>query len=362
VFVPGRRQEVLDGAVRAIGRTVTGVPSTRRQFAPPASALGLADPGQGVAYEKQAAGTGWGGTTVKAILENESDLGRFRWNQRQWVRDWETGRRIGRDRPESEHKVTERPELAIISAELWADVASRRRAKKVPGSPRPIRKDSQPSAIAPLCDCGVCRGRFSITGKNHGSRALGCSTRRSKGKHGPCPNGHFIQENKVFRFLWAATRATIANFNLEAQVLDGTEKRLAELNAQPKTNAIADLKKAVLRAEGNATRVGDALLRMGTPSEVLFEKLKAAEMDRDRLRAELAQAEKMSDVRTPSPALTREQLKVAVDNLDGLFSEAVQKDPLAIRAALEAMYGRIVLTPKETADGVAWQLSTAVNF
>ena len=68
-------------------------------------------------------GTGekrWTKSPVSRILKNERYLGRQIWGQQSVEREPGTGRRIMRDNPRSEWKVEERPELRIISDELWA--------------------------------------------------------------------------------------------------------------------------------------------------------------------------------------------------------------------------------------------------
>jgi site-specific DNA recombinase len=53
----------------------------------------------------------WLVSVLNAMLQNERYIGRLVWSKSQWVKDPDTGKRIRRDRPESEWTVTECPAL-----------------------------------------------------------------------------------------------------------------------------------------------------------------------------------------------------------------------------------------------------------
>ena len=74
-------------------------------------------------------GTGgkrWTKTPVRRVLQNERYLGRQIWGQQFVDHEPGTGRRIMRDNPRSEWRVEERPELRIVSDELWNRVQQTR--------------------------------------------------------------------------------------------------------------------------------------------------------------------------------------------------------------------------------------------
>ncbi len=78
---------------------------------------GVAAPYDNLVVKKQ--GRGWGKGTVRAILLNERYIGRFIWNKRKYVRNPKKKNRKAVERPRSEWRILERPELAIISPEIW---------------------------------------------------------------------------------------------------------------------------------------------------------------------------------------------------------------------------------------------------
>jgi site-specific DNA recombinase len=69
---------------------------------------------------------GWGHSSIIAIIDNESYIGRFTWNRRKWITDSRTGDRRYVERPKSEWLIREDPSLAIVPRDLWDACAARR--------------------------------------------------------------------------------------------------------------------------------------------------------------------------------------------------------------------------------------------
>lgn len=67
----------------------------------------------------------WDPGALSFILHNERYRGRLLWNKTRNVRDPRTGRRVQRQRPTSEWKIAERPELRIVSGQAWDAVQAR---------------------------------------------------------------------------------------------------------------------------------------------------------------------------------------------------------------------------------------------
>jgi site-specific DNA recombinase len=64
------------------------------------------------------------------VLNNEFYIGRYIWNRSQWVKDPDTGKRQRLVRPRQEWRVIERPELRIVSDELWTAARARMEKKR----------------------------------------------------------------------------------------------------------------------------------------------------------------------------------------------------------------------------------------
>lgn len=134
-------------------------------------------PSPGATWKPRARPRGrWLISTLHALLRNERYAGRVVWNRSQWVKDPDTGRRLRRERPESEWIVTTCE--PIISAELWRRTQGRFRVRTGRGGrPRWL--------LSGILECAVCGGKMIVTGGAQ-HRYL-CGMNHHGGPHA-CPN------------------------------------------------------------------------------------------------------------------------------------------------------------------------------
>lgn len=71
-------------------------------------------------------GEKWSYGAIRRILDNERYLGKQIWGQQFWERKPGTRKKVARTRPRDEWKIVERPDLRIISDELWERVHAKR--------------------------------------------------------------------------------------------------------------------------------------------------------------------------------------------------------------------------------------------
>ncbi len=123
----------------------------------------------------------WNASTINGsrqrrngILNNELYTGHITFNRQRFVKDPETGRRIGRLNPEHEWIVKEVPKLRIVDDDLWQRVqAIKGRHSSRWGNKRQTKK----RLLSGLIKCGRCGGGMTIS---RGDRYY-CSARREKG-------------------------------------------------------------------------------------------------------------------------------------------------------------------------------------
>lgn len=72
----------------------------------------------------------WVFTCVREMLRRDLYRGRIVWNKRRYIKNPGTNKRVSRPRPESEWIVFERPELRIVSEDLWKKVQKRIRERE----------------------------------------------------------------------------------------------------------------------------------------------------------------------------------------------------------------------------------------
>ncbi|MCU1282785.1 MAG: hypothetical protein JWM53_6331 [bacterium] len=70
-------------------------------------------------YTRHERKTGWAAASIRTILTNERYCGIWRFNQRRWMREPGTNRRVPQLNPPSAIISYERPDLAIIARDTW---------------------------------------------------------------------------------------------------------------------------------------------------------------------------------------------------------------------------------------------------
>jgi site-specific DNA recombinase len=113
---------------------------------------------------------GWAVSTIHTFLMNEKYLGRWAWNKAQFVKDPETGKRTSLRRPKDDWVVEDRPDLAIVSGNLWTRVQERlkvvRAAYGAAGTPQRPRGQAPElysrHLLSGLVRCGLCGARITI--------------------------------------------------------------------------------------------------------------------------------------------------------------------------------------------------------
>ena len=126
-------------------------------------------------------GKRWNKRPVDWILRNERYRGRQIWGQRGVDRDPSTGRKIQRWRPPSEWKEIERPELRIISDELWERTQATKKAVRQAVAPRgslargTSGKHHSKHLFVGFSKCALCGGAMSTVSGGKGSPRLGCA-------------------------------------------------------------------------------------------------------------------------------------------------------------------------------------------
>lgn len=118
----------------------------------------------------------WQVSTLHTMLHNERYVGRLVWNRSRWVKDPDTGRRVRRERPESEWVVGTCERL--VDAETWEKVQARFQVRTGRGgAPRWI--------LSGILECKACGGKMIVMGGGQ-SRYI-CGTYHAGGPHA-CQN------------------------------------------------------------------------------------------------------------------------------------------------------------------------------
>jgi site-specific DNA recombinase len=135
-------------------------------------------PSPGAAWKPRSGTRGrWLVSALHALLRNERYVGRLVWNRSRWIKDPDTGRRIRRERPESE--------WVVRAIEPLVDVATWRRVQARFQVRRPGRGGTRRYLLSGLLECALCGAKLIVVG-GRGHRYV-CSQFHGGGRHA-CQN------------------------------------------------------------------------------------------------------------------------------------------------------------------------------
>ena len=288
--------------------------------------------------------TGWGTSTIRAILYNDKYSGIWKFKQRQWVKIPGTNRRMPRPRDPSEVISSERPELRIIGHELWEETHTRLAAVK-----RKYTKQST-ERVAPrgkrstyllsgLLVCGVCDAPLTI----HGSGKYAyyrCFVNRTKGT---CTQRISLREDIVRQRILTAIEERLRNPEAIAYV----RKRIAEQLGGYSRKIAEELKQRTARLARTEDRIRGliAFVADGDRSEYVVATLRDLEAHAraDKLEISGLKQELDQPIRLPSI----EEITHASLNL----RERLMQDPVSGRMQLQRWLGKGEIRIRQEPDG-----------
>jgi hypothetical protein len=153
---------------------------TQMAIASSLNAQGVPSPGASWERTKRRKDGRWLVSTVHTLLRNELYAGRVVWNKSSWIKNPETGKRVRRERPQSEWIEREDPALAIVDRETF-DKSRARMSSKAIGH----HNARQRYLLSGLLVCAECGSKLVICGSKP-LRYL-CSSRHHGGEHA-CSN------------------------------------------------------------------------------------------------------------------------------------------------------------------------------
>lgn len=276
---------------------------------------------------------GWTWTTVRGMLRNRLYLGEVYWNRSGKLRDPENPkRRVTRRRPRSEWlQGPDRPELRIISPELWERVEARRKeatkqSKGRHGGPRPQY------LFSGLLRCGVCGSHYIIKDK----RGYAYSFYLNRGPH-VCANNRTAKREVLERVLLAEIQNEILSSHAVAYLTAQVNKAL-ERGKSRGTSARRALEADLCKLEQEVENIKKAV-RLGKATATLLEMLEEAESEVRRLQAGLSATPKDKATVRAIPGLVERYVR----DLRVTLGRDVERRP---RSALSAP-GRGRAAPRE---------------
>jgi len=232
--------------------------------------------------EEHAAGrSDWCPTGIRAMLKRELYKGEVIWNRTKFEKVPETNKRRAKPRDESEWIRLPRPELAIVSAELWERVHARLEffgRKPSEGRRRGLfsRAVTSPYLFSGLLKCGEC-GTNLIIGTGGGSHVHKKYVCANYFNRGTCENDLYVRRDVVEERLLGLLQHEL----LRPEVIDYT---IGEFGRQLHTalssvsSDLAGLRRRKQQVEAEIQRFADAIAH-GGPLNTLVEQIAARERE-----------------------------------------------------------------------------------
>ena len=193
----GVRLEIEESEAEVVRRifqmSATGASLKKIAFALNAEKLAPPRPRAGTKHAS------WCPSAIREMLRRELYIGQVVWNRSRFVKVPGTNKRIARPRPKSEWHVVERPELRIVSDELWLTVQARQATlqKLYGGQHQGLLNGSASSGnlLTGLLKCGLCGANLVIvTGRRRRHATYGCPQHFYRGA---CSNGIRVRQDNL---------------------------------------------------------------------------------------------------------------------------------------------------------------------
>ncbi|PYR93544.1 MAG: hypothetical protein DMF84_09080 [Acidobacteria bacterium] len=188
-------------------------------------------------------GARWAKGAVNRLLANERYLGKQIWGQRAWEREPGTMKKVARAVARDEWKSNERPDLRIISEELWKRAHATRAAVRQAVAPKrnlARGKDARfhsPHVFTGFMKCAECGGTISSVSGGKGSPRFGCARSWNNGPSS-CSNRLTIRAKIAEPQMLAKLQAELVRPEVEKYVLERVQTELAKRrDGQPQREA-----------------------------------------------------------------------------------------------------------------------------
>ncbi len=286
----------------------------------------------------------WCPTMIRAMLRNELYIGRVVWNRSQFVKRPGTNKRVARERPRSEWKIVDAPELRIVSDDLWRRVQDRlARVKSVygPAGSGINKASSSRNLLTGLLKCGTCGANMTVIGAwgKYGHAYYGCPQNFHRGA---CSNKLRIRQEVIERNLFDRLQREV----LTPEAIEYTVQEFVRQNRArqaQKSDGRAALRNRQTQLEEELRRLAAAIAE-GGHSKLLLDEIGKRERELDDLSRQIeAAGPKVAH----HPGDIRKFVTDGLTDLLGLIKTNVAR----ARAELVKYTKEIRLVPERGANG-----------
>ncbi len=295
-------------------------------------------------------GRTWNASTINGntkrgfgILQNQMYIGKIIWNKAPMFRDPDTGRRISKPNPPEKWQTVERPDLAIISMDVWEAVQQRKQefAKQWENKAHRPRTDH---LFAGILKCGHCGSGMSLDGFRHGHRTICCSRSRESMS---CDNNRRWRLDRIEEVVLDGIMTQFLDTNHADLFVKEYLSEWRELVAGVRRK-VRDAEKELEEAQQCVHRLVVAVAKgLLTERDIGSEKAAYEARQRElRARIEFAHSQVPEGLDLSDGAVSR--YREVVDGMRGEVREAVTVDPVA-KATFRELVREIAVSAKPEA-------------
>lgn len=256
----------------------------------------------------------WKFNAVRRLLRNERLTGKQIWGQRRHERRPGTREKVARLLPRSEWRIVERPDLRIISDELWEATEARQalvaQAARQPGKTLMRGKNAALHSrhlFSGFMRCGICGGAITVVSGGWGMPRYGCQ-RHSKNGATACTNRLSIRAKVADAVLLEGLQAELVRPDTVTYIADRLATALNELIDQRPVRQ-DEIERAKTTAEQKLQNL-IAAVEAGAGTPTIFQAIKDREAEIHGLEAQRAALDEPLEQRLAViPTWVRQQLE-----------------------------------------------------
>lgn len=246
---------------------------------------GIVPPRKAVQSQRRETTPTWGPLTIRAMLHNPRYSGDWTWNKKKWFRKRKTGKRIYRDRPESEWVKADRPELAIVHSQTWEQVQEKiqTNAKLYAQGVRAPRRDY---LLSGLLKCQICGSNLTIvSGSNPDKAEYACSFNWRRGAKA-CPNNIRLSRIEIEERVTEAIRERVLHPKSIHRIVDLVNARLKQVKPKIKEERDVLIRKASA-IEAEVQNLVEFIAQSGDSSLHVVDAISTKEAELGAIRAKI---------------------------------------------------------------------------
>lgn len=267
--------------------------------------------------------TGWKPGIISKILKNEKYTGRWVYNSMTYSFDPETNQRVTKIKPKEEWIIHDRPDLRMITQDLWEEVQVRFKANEEtrlrtnPGTKRhifgPTKRLDNCHLLSGSLTCGDCGAAMVLVSGRRGGY-YGCFASYNQGI---CKNRSLIRREKIEKNFLNYLREYVVKDPEVIQYATERYNEIVRVYLRKAPNKKRDLEKELQRVSSELSKLVQFILAADAPDlETIRLAIRERESSKARISEELGKLSNTEEKRfLITPYLVQHRLETIIDHI-----------------------------------------------